>query len=124
MNRSGYIAIVSALLIALGIAVLVSVAGIVSFLGRQEISDASFKERSRGLAESCVQIALLRLAEDPAYAGNETVPVDDEECRIVSVLPGTERIISVRAGYEGAWTSLRVAATATEIVEWEEPSEL
>ncbi|MEK7212540.1 MAG: hypothetical protein AAB686_02595 [Patescibacteria group bacterium] len=122
-GSKGYIALVSSLLISAAILVLVTTVGLTSFFTRSSLSDASLKTQSRALAEACVQKALLSIAENPGYAGNETVPVGGESCRIISVVAsGTDKVISTTANFRNSVTNFKVESAPTAIVSWEELS--
>ena len=73
------------------------------FFSRFNILDAENKEISSGLAEACVDSAIVKIASDWSYApivGGESVPVGANNCNIVSVqISGaSEEIIKTQAG--------------------------
>ena len=55
------------------------------FLSRSNQSESYYKEISRSLAESCVELARLELATDPLYDGDEPRDVGDETCQILPI---------------------------------------
>jgi len=88
-KQTGYIALISAIIISImlvGITFGVSQAGYFSRFGSL---DAEYKKISKGLAESCINIALLKIAEDPNY--NTVDPVNGDfisppGCRILPIV--------------------------------------
>ncbi|MBI4084988.1 MAG: hypothetical protein HY432_00570 [Candidatus Liptonbacteria bacterium] len=117
-------AVTSAILISLMIMVVVFVISMGSFLARSNISTSSYKEMSLSLAKACVQKALFKLASSSVYAGNETITVASDTCRIVSVIAsGTnEKVISTQAEINDSFTNLKVTVTSStlSITRWEE----
>ncbi len=106
-KESGFIALISSIIIS---AVLVAVVFSLSFSGfftRFNLLDSEYKERSYELAYACFNVAVLRLASDSGYLGNETVTVGADTCQIRTITtPGTietKAIMSV----DGATTNLR-----------------
>lgn len=122
-NSSGYVALLSALIISAALALIIITLGLVSYLDRANIAATHYKEKSRALAEACVNVALLKLVANSSYAGNETITVASDTCKIVSVVPaGANAVISAQAQFQNDYTDYRVtAATGTaSIVGWEE----
>jgi hypothetical protein len=123
-DRSGYIAITSALLIS-GLIVIVAVSlGLSSYLAQTSLARSYYKEASRALAEGCLDEALLKYAEDPAYAGDEVLAIGSDECEIVSVTPsGSDRIFRVTASFRSAVTNIEATVTEDLVISgWEEPA--
>lgn len=122
-SRAGFLAITSALMIALLIVVLVASYGIVSYLTRAGISDSHIKEKSRSLADACVEMARLKLSYDSSYAGNETISIASDTCKIVSVAAsGTQRVVKAQGQYNLSYTNytVSVSATGSTVFSWEE----
>lgn len=122
-SQSGYVAITSATIMLLIIVLIVSTLGMSSSLSRTDISLFHFKEQSQALAEGCVEVALLRLAENKNYGGGENVTIGSSTCRIVSVVAsGSEKIIRAEAEFQETNTNLvvTVKGTTLEIFSWEE----
>ncbi|MBI4087503.1 MAG: hypothetical protein HY434_01590 [Candidatus Liptonbacteria bacterium] len=121
--RVGYIGIVSALIISAVVVLIMVAVGQISFLNRINISDTHLKKKSRALAEGCVDTALLKLASNASYAGNETITVASDTCKIVSVVSSsTGKIISAQGKFLGAVTDVKatVDTNTFSIVGWEE----
>ncbi|MBI4129006.1 MAG: hypothetical protein HY460_03040 [Parcubacteria group bacterium] len=123
MKREGYIAATAAAMIAVLVTVIVAAVGFIAYLGRGNIAGSYYKERSRALAEACVNVALLALAGDPAYAGGETKAVDSDTCEIKAItVQGNTKLLEASAGFAGARTVFRVSVDANDLslVGWEE----
>ncbi|KKW15888.1 MAG: hypothetical protein UY56_C0025G0006 [Parcubacteria group bacterium GW2011_GWA1_50_14] len=122
-ERGGYVAITAAILIVAMFTIVMFVIGTSSFLSRDNISDTHFKEKSIALAEGCFQVALFRIAEDPTYAGGETVPIDSDACRIISVVAsGTSKIITVSSTFQAVHSNFRLTIQQGNFsfINWEE----
>jgi len=82
------------------------------------------KERSSALAEACVDTALLELANNPNYAGDETIIVfEGDTCIIQAINPDANPIIiNTKAIFRQATTNLNVKANKADlfVVSWEE----
>lgn len=123
MSQSGYIAIISSVIISilvLGVALAVSQIG---FFSRANILDAEFKERSFALAEACAETALLKLANNRSYAGNENISVGVDQCSILPIESVSgQKIIKTRAIFQKATTNLKITAQESNlsIIYWEE----
>ena len=133
-KQSGYIALVSTVIISLillGLTFTVSSAG---YFTRFNSLDAEYKRVSLGLAESCVNVALLKIAKQyTAYnPAGEVVTVGTELCTIDSVTYTTTGIagqslvtIQTHACYprdpadpskcaSGAFSNIKTTATASD----------
>lgn len=122
-SRGGYIALVSALIITAVIVLIVAAVGQLAFFGRAAISDVHFKEKSRALAGACANTALLKLADNANYVGNETIAVASDTCRIFAITSSsTGRIIDAQGVFQRSYTNFRITVTsgAVDIVRWEE----
>ena len=84
-KQNGYIAVMSAVIISVLLLSIVAALSFSTYFTRFNIFDSFTKERSRSLAESCADYALLKLRELPSsYAGYETITVSgDETCAIL-----------------------------------------
>lgn len=77
---------------------------------RSNVFDGEAKGRSRALAVSCVDMILLRLSYDDAYAGPETITIDADECQVVGAIdPASDpRVYQVQGVFQKAYTNLLV----------------
>lgn len=122
--KNGYLAITSAIILSIIAMVLAVGLSFSSYFGLSDIQDANLKEISVALAEACVDKALLSLAQNINYAGNETVAVGSSACSILPIeTSSTYKIIKTKANFSGAWTNLKITAATSspfEILKWEE----
>jgi len=126
-EQKGFVALISAILIAVALLTLVTAAGFSGFFVRFSILGSEVKEESIFLAESCVQTAILKLAQNKNYAGGETISVGDRSCDIVSITQlGSPwpQTVTAQASSSDAYTNLQVEVdeVAGDIVvdSWEE----
>lgn len=119
-NNSGFMALMSTIIISVILLLIATSLSLTSFYGRTNILDFELKEKSFALAEACADTAILRLAEDSSYGGNETVNVvGADKCQIESVVGGT---INVKADYKNYITKLEIEINSTDlsIISWQE----
>lgn len=129
--QSGYIALVSVIIMSAVLLLLIVAVSGTSVLSRLNVLTYQYKEVSRGLADGCVDAALLRLINNSGYSpSNEAVLVGSQSCTIVSVTPsGGQNIIQVQGIYPAtgngrSYTNLQVRVTVSTgslvIHSWEE----
>jgi len=119
----GYIAIVSTLIISILLMTVVFATSYSGFVGRFNVLNTEFKERSSALAEACVDTALLKLSQNSSYSGNENISVGSDSCSILAIeSPTGQKIIKTKAIFQNSVTNLKVVATSSDlsIVSWEE----
>ena len=84
-SNGGYIALMSVIIISLILLAFTAVLSMSGYFSRFNVLAGEYKRVSLGLAESCVNVALLKIAQGPTYQGNETVPVGANNCNIKQV---------------------------------------
>jgi hypothetical protein len=123
MNQSGYIALVSSIIISILLLMVTFAISSSNLSGRFNVLNAEFKERSLALAEACVDTALLKLAQNQSYSGNENIFVGNDQCSILAVetLSG-QKIIKTKAIFQNSVTNLKITAQASDlsVISWEE----
>lgn len=122
-SQGGFIALVSAIIIAVVLITLVVAVSFAGFFGRFDIFDSEIKEVSQGLAEACIETAILKHAQDNSYAGGDTILVGDETCDILSVSGSPLVEIYVSGVYKNAYTNLEVivdSASDYSVTSWRE----
>lgn len=114
-KEGGFIALISAIIISailLGLSITTSSG---AFSARGNSLDIEFKRQSLAFAESCIHIALQRIAENYNYAPvNEIIFIDSEKCTIESVVYDTEDTVLHRkdatiishAEFQGTWSTV------------------
>ncbi|MEK7536066.1 MAG: hypothetical protein AAB590_03600 [Patescibacteria group bacterium] len=130
-NQSGFIALMSAIIISMLLIVITFTLSMTAFFARFNVLHSEYKNISSNLAEGCVDAALLKLINDPAYnPTDEIVSVGTHNCMIVSITPLTSpRIINTQAlypasGSEKSYTNVQVTITQSPssivIHDWQE----
>jgi len=124
-RQSGYVALMSAIVISfLLIAITVSL-GLNGFFGRFNILDSESKERSSALAEACVDAAILDAANGIYHATPAPpVPVGSDNCTIVlsqldAPSPG-ETLIKTQACINKSFTNIEVVIKSNtfDVISW------
>ena len=121
-TAEGFIALISAIIIS-AILLLVATTGSLSgFYSRFNILDAELKERSVALAEACADHALLRLANDITYTGNETVVVGAQSCTIGTVSGSSQKTFKTQGIFKNFYTNLQITVDVTTlaVISWQE----
>lgn len=123
-KNSGYIALISAIIISIVLLTVVSSVSVGGFFGRFNILDSEYKEISSGLAEACLEIAIITLANNENYSGGETFPIGDEGCDIISITPSTwPKTVKLQGIYKNAYTNLIVVLSNSgeiSVTSWRE----
>ena len=124
--QDGYIALISAIIIA-GLLLIVSVAvSFVSFSTRFNVLDAEFKRQSTELAEDCLGAELLRLSVDPADTRTGNIVFGNLSCSVFSVqlnAPSPGQVtIQTKASYNQAVTNVQASYTlqGLQLLSWQE----
>ena len=127
MNTSrGFVALTTAVIISAVLIAFMFTTGTSGFFSRVNAAEAEYKRVALGLAESCANTALLKIAQNYNYAGNEAITVGTDEqgrtetCTIKTVSYGAEdanhqRIatIAATASYpvtNGAYSSILISS--------------
>ena len=108
-SRSGYIAITMSIVVTLFLLLLAISLGSSNLFTRSSLSDVYSKQFSYFIARSCLNYALLQLADSSLYEGNETVDVSGETCSIATITTdGANSIIMAEAQINSVATNLRL----------------
>ncbi len=121
-EEDGFVALISSIIIGSVLVAITFAMGFSSFIGRANILDAEFKEKSIGLAESCVDTAIILLQGNSGYAPvtppGDNIPVGGDSCYIWSVAPVASwpKTIKVQAKYplvsnKSSYTNLEVVVS-------------
>ncbi|MDO8618385.1 MAG: hypothetical protein Q7R49_00405, partial [Candidatus Daviesbacteria bacterium] len=124
-KQDGFIALISAIIISLLLLTITVVLNFSAFFGRFNVLDSEFKETSVGLAEACVDVAMLELEKNPAYTGSASIDIDSvRKCKVRLVYnSGSFKVIETQAEYNRSFTNLRVKVTippGVTVSSWEE----
>ena len=108
-RQSGYIAITMSIVVTIFLLVLATSLGSSNLFTRSSVTDFYSKQFSYFLARSCLNHALLQLADVPSYTGNETIFVSDQNCTLLTItVAGENTVISAEAQSNSAATNLRL----------------
>ncbi len=121
-TNSGFIALMSAIIISVILLIITANLNLTGFYGRSNILDWELKQKSSALADACADIVLLRLAEDPNYAGEENITVSENDtCTIFSASGGNQRTFAIQAKPSNYYTNLEITidVNTLEITRWE-----
>ena len=119
----GYIAMTSTIIIAMLVMTIVFTINLIGYFGRYNVLTSELKDVSLSLAEGCAEKALLKYAEDNAYAGNKNITVNGRQCSILPIeTSGSDRILKTKAIVESTTSNIKVVFNGTDmtIVSWEE----
>ena len=112
-HESGFIALMSVIIMSAILLALLFTLGASSFLNRFDVLDVENKRISLGLAEACANRAMIKLAQNPGYAppaGGECVEVGGGKCPsgpLICKICQSSPIIA-RAVHNNAYTNLEV----------------
>ena len=116
----------SVLVISAILLVLIFTLGVAAFFDRFDTLDTESKRVSLALAEACGNIAMVKIAQNAGYTGNETITVDTGKfCKICTVSLARSTIsIVTRALYGSAYTNLQIQGALSpsdiSITRWSE----
>jgi hypothetical protein len=106
-NTSGFIALMSAIIISIVLLGIVLTGGLTGFFGRFNILDSESKERSSALAESCIDLAVLDYINNGAVTnGNKTVGGDTCDIHSNSIA-GNKLTIITQAKINNAYSNVK-----------------
>jgi len=114
ISQQGYIALISAILISTSLLILTISVSFEGFYSRFMVSGSEQKEISTYLAKSCVNTAILKIAQDRNYLTKsmEIITVGDTTCHIISIETGnifvSNRLIKAQGRSGQAYTNLVV----------------
>ena len=77
------------------------------------------------MAEACVDTALLKLAQNQSYNGNENISVGNDQCSVLSIETASgQKIIKTKAIFQNAVTNLKITVNSANlsVIYWEELS--
>ena len=124
---SGFVALITAIILSFILILVTTTLSQSSFLTRSILLDSEYKERSAALAEACVDVAKLKLANNSGYSViNYDVAVGSGSCRIDAVVnqtpPNYHTIRTSASSTMEAVTKLEIILEASDlsIYSWEE----
>lgn len=119
----GFIALMSAIIISAILLIVVASGSLTGFFGRMNIFDSELKERSMNLADACIDQAILKLAQNTAYTGSETITlVGGDTCTIGSIPSASPKTFKTQGVFRNYYTNLQVTLTSDNrsVSSWQE----
>jgi len=108
-ENSGYIALISAIVMTIILTLVSVTASHSSFFGRFDSLTLELKDRSYALAKGCLEHAKLKLAQEGSYLGDEIIVVGADSCAIEPILVESgNTVITSKATVENINTKLRL----------------
>lgn len=115
--KRGYVAIVSALILTALLSIIALALSYSALFTRYDTQILNARKNSKFLAESCLQIALLKLAASSTYAGNELETVGSSTCQIFAVVTqGINKVLETSASSSDSSVDLKLTLNATTFI--------
>lgn len=116
LNKKGYIAITTAIILSLVMMVVAIALGTNNFFTRADVKDFYNKQTTLGMARSCLDYAMLNLAQVPTYTGNQSISVSGYTCTINTITTsGSNKVIQAHAQLNGTTTNLQLTVNAATL---------
>ncbi len=129
-KSSGFIALISAIIISVVLLLVVVNISLTGFYNRYNILDSELKKRSDALAEACADTAIIKLSNDLNYnlvSIDHAIPIGTNKCDIYSINPNPPRsgniTIVTKANYNNTYYStfqIILNSTNMSVVSWQE----
>lgn len=110
VKQEGFIALVSVLLISVILIIITFSISASGYFTRFNVLDSESKKISLGLAEGCVQKAMLNLAYG-SLTVPQTVNIGTNSCKICSQTGGAPNTIKTRAVFNHSYSNVTVQLT-------------
>ncbi|OGY98056.1 MAG: hypothetical protein A2855_00945 [Candidatus Liptonbacteria bacterium RIFCSPHIGHO2_01_FULL_57_28] len=116
-SRGGYIALMSAIIIAVVLMGLLTTLSFSGFFGRFNILYSEFKEYGLAVTEGCANAVMIELGRDPSYTGDETLTFGEDTCQVFLIDPPVsgEQIIQVQVIHQDTYSNLEVTVNPTTL---------
>jgi len=102
-NSQGFMALFSVIIISLLLLVVAVTLNFTGFFARFNVLDTELKARASALADACLDHAMLAIAEDDSYTGDENINVEGDPCHIYHIdVADTVATITTHAEYSNA----------------------
>ena len=109
-------AITTAIILSLVMLVIASVSSSSSLASRMNEADAYAKKTSYFLARSCIERALLQLAQDDSYAGNQVIAIGSDRCTVKPVeTSGANTIVKTQGQFASTTTNLKLTIASSDL---------
>lgn len=112
--KGGYVAIVSALILVALLSIIALALSSSALFTRYNTQVLNARKNSEFLSDSCLQIAMLKLAASSSYAGNETQTIGSSTCQILPIVTlGSNKILEALASSSDSSVDLKLTIDAT-----------
>ena len=112
----GFIAITTSIILSFLVLTVAAALGFSAFFSRANNSGFYYKKTSQFISRSCLDYALLKLAENGNYAGNETRTIDSYQCSLQPMeTSGSNKIIKAHSQVNGATTNLKLTVNGATL---------
>ena len=128
-KQNGFVALISAIIIAFMLLAITLTAGLTSIFGRFNVLDAESKEHSSSLAEACGDSSILEVTYG-TYSNNKLIhigpnPSPEDDCSIITAIPNKpttgQTLIKTQSVVNKAYTNIMIAIDSDyNIVSWDE----
>ncbi len=116
IRRDGFIALTTSIILSILVLLVAASLGSANLFNRFAVVDFSNKQSSFSAARSCLNYALLKLAESSSYAGNETIQVSSYACTLATITTsGANKIITAKSQINGATTNLKLTVVSATL---------
>ncbi len=115
-KKRGMLALMSAIILSVILLILATTLSFTGFYSRFNILESETKEQSSALADACIDIALLNLAQNASYPGNLSYSVGEKTCFVGSVsTTGGEVTFKTRGIFSNSYTNLKIVLNETDL---------
>ncbi|MEN9582422.1 MAG: hypothetical protein RL641_376 [Candidatus Parcubacteria bacterium] len=114
-QNTGFVAVITAIVVTLIITLIAMVTSTTSYLGRVDTTRIESKSMSRQIAEACLEHARVKLAVG-VYTGNEAIAIDSYQCTLDPIIvSGANKILTSKATVDNKTTKLELTILATTL---------
>lgn len=117
MKKNAFIAITTSVVLSALILILTTSVGFTTWFSRFGALNSLFKETSFYVAQSCLEKAKLKIAQNSAYVGNETINVGSYSCFIYAIEnpQAGQKVIKTRAQVSQDTTNLKLTVNHPQL---------
>ncbi len=121
-KNEGFVALISTIIITAILLIVLTTLSLSEFYARYNILDSELKRRSNDIAEACADTAILKIANDSTYTGNETENISDGTCTIGPVTGVSTKSFTTQTTYKNYYTNLQIVINSSTftVISWQE----
>ena len=115
-NQNGFIALITSIIISALLLVLIASSSLSSLYASENTLEKSQKQQSLDLANSCINMVLLRLSADQSFNGLRTWKIGTANCIISQIsLIDSSFVFEIKVSVGNSFTNLKVVANKTSL---------